>query len=73
MYGIKASSSLKSKINGNAYSRLHSGLVRFLISEQEAKSALLATKTGQKMPFEKRIKRLLPHEITTKLFEEMAR
>lgn len=73
LYGIKASSSLKSKINGNAYSRLHSGLVRFLISEQEAKSALLATKTGQKMPFEKRIKRLLPHEITTKLFEEMAR
>ena len=49
-----------------------SGKVRFLVKEQEAKSALMATKVGQKMSLEKRIKRLLPHEMTTKLFEEMA-
>jgi hypothetical protein len=46
--------------------------VRFLIKEQEAKSALLATKQGQKMSVFQRVKRLMPHEMTTKLFEEMA-
>lgn len=72
LYGIKANGPLNSKIHGNAYSRLTSGMVHFLIKEQEAKSALLATKQGQKMSMEKRIKRLMPHEMTTKLFEEMA-
>ena len=72
LYGIKANGPLNSQIHGNAYSRLTSGKVRFLIKEQEAKSALLATKIGQKMTTEQRIKRLMPHEMTTKLFEEMA-
>lgn len=72
LYGIKASGSLKSQINGNAYSRLNGGTVRFLITEQSAKNALLETKIGRKMKPEQRIKRLLPHEMTTKLFEEMA-
>lgn len=72
LYGIKANQSLNSKIHGNCYSRLTSGLVRFLIKEQEAKSALLATKIGQKMTTEQRVMRLMPHEMTTKLFEEMA-
>jgi hypothetical protein len=43
-----------------------------LIKEQEAKVALLSTKIGQKMSTEDRVKRLMPHEMTTKLFEEMA-
>jgi hypothetical protein len=72
LYGIKANGPLNSKIHGNAYTRLNSGLVRFLIKEQEAKSALLATKQGQKMSVLQRVKRLMPHEMTTKLFEEMA-
>ena len=72
LYSLKANGPLNSKIHGNAYTRLNSGLVRFLITEQEARSALLATKIGQKMGFEKRIKRLMPHELTTKLFDEMA-
>ena len=72
LYGIKANGPLNSKIHGNAYTRLNSGLVRFLIREQEAKSALLATKQGQKMSVYQRVKRLMPHEMTTKLFEEMA-
>lgn len=72
LYSLKANGPLKSKIHGNVYSRLSSGLVRFLIREQEAKSALLATKVGQKMTIEERVKRLMPHEMTTKLFEEMA-
>ncbi len=42
------------------------------IKEQEAKSALLATKVGQKMTPSQRIERLMPHTLTTKLFDEMA-
>jgi len=72
LYGIKANGPLNSKIHGNCYSRLTGGLVRFLITEQQAKSALLATKIGQKMTVEQRVMRLMPHEMTTKLFEEMA-
>lgn len=72
LYGLKANGPLKSKIHGNVFFYLSSGLVRFLIKEQDAKSALLSTKKGQEMSFEKRVKRLLPHEMTTKLFEEMA-
>lgn len=72
LYGIKANGPLNSQIHGNAYSRINSGKVRFLIKEQEAKSALLATKIGQKMSTEERVKRLMPHELTTRLFEEMA-
>ena len=72
LYGIKANGPLNSKIHGNAYSKLTSGQVRFLIKEQEAKSALMSTAAGQKMSVYKRVERLLPHEMTTKLFEEMA-
>ena len=72
LYGIKANGPLNSKIHGNTYARINGGLVRFLIKEQEAKNALLSTKAGQKMSVMQRVKRLMPHEMTTKLFEEMA-
>ena len=72
LYGIKANGPLNSKIHGNAYARINGGMVRFLIKEQEAKNALLSTKVGQKMSITQRVKRLMPHEMTTKLFEEMA-
>ena len=72
LYGIKANGPLNSKIHGNAYSRLSSGLVKFLVTEQEAKSSLMSTAAGQKMSIVKRVERILPHEMTTKLFEEMA-
>ena len=72
LYGMIANGPLNSKIHGNAYTRLNSGYVRFLISEQEARSILLSTKVGQKMPLRKRVQRLMPHEMTTKLFEEMS-
>jgi hypothetical protein len=55
LYGIKANGPLNSKIHGNAYTRINSGLVRFLIKEQEAKNALLATKIGQKMTVMQRV------------------
>ena len=72
LYGIKANGPLNSKIHGNAYSRLSSGLVKFLVTEQEAKSSLMSTTAGQKMSVMKRVERIMPHEMTTKLFEEMA-
>ena len=72
LYGLKANGPLNSKIHGNAYTRINGGLVRFLIKEQEAKNALLSTKVGQKMTVMQRVQRLMPHEMTTKLFEEMA-
>ena len=72
LYGLKANGPLNSKIHGNAYARLNGGMVRFLIKEQEAKNALMATKVGQHMSVYKRVERLMPHEMTTKLFEEMA-
>ena len=72
LYSLKANGPLNSKIHSNAYSRINGGMVRFLISEQDARAALLATKVGQKMTTEERIKRLMPHELTTKLFEEMS-
>ena len=72
LYGIKANGPLNSKIHGNAYARTTGGLVRFLIKEQEAKSALMATKVGQKMSVYQRVVRLMPHEMTSKLFDEMA-
>ena len=72
LYSLKANGPLNSKIHGNAYTRVNNGLVRFLIKEQDARSMLLATKTGQRMSLRERVERLLPHEMTTKLFEEMA-
>lgn len=68
---IKANGPLNSKISSNCYSRLNSGRVKFLISQQQAKIKLLETKAGQKMSPEKRIERLMPHEMTTVLIEEM--
>ena len=72
LYGIKASGALNSQIHSNVYSRISGGLVRFLIKEQEAKNALMSTQAGQKMSVYKRVQRLLPHELTSKLFDEMA-
>ena len=48
-----------------------SGHVRLLIEENEAKSKLMATKVGQKMTLDKRVAKLLPYEMTTRLIEEI--
>lgn len=72
LYSMKANATLNSEIHGNAYTRISSGLINFLITEQEARSLLLGTKKGQRMSYENRTKRLMPHEMTTKLFQEMS-
>lgn len=71
LYGIKANAGLNSEMHSNLYSRIYSGLMNFLISEQEAKNKLMATKVGQKMKIEKRMERLMPHELTSILIDEM--
>ncbi len=72
IYVIKANGKLNSEIYSNAYSQIYTGHVAFLIKEQEAKNKLMATKTGQKMKIEDRVKRLMPHEMTTILYNELA-
>ena len=72
LVGIKASGKLNSDIHSNVYARINSGAVNFLVKEQDAKAGLLATKVGQKLNVQQRVQRLMPHEMTTKLFEEMA-
>ncbi len=72
IYSLKANGTTTNLIHGNCYSRINSGLVKFLIKETEAKNKLLSLVSGQKMKVEKRVARILPHEMTTKLMEEMA-
>lgn len=72
IYVIKANNTLDSKIHGNCYSKVYSGKVAFLSKEQEIKNRLLQSKKGQSMKIEQRAARLVPHELTTRLFEEMA-
>ena len=72
IYSIKSNNTLDGKIHANCYTMLNSGRVVFLAREQEIKNKLLATQVGQKMNLEQRAKRLYPHEITTRLFEEIA-
>ena len=72
IYVLKANNTLDSKIHSNCYSRVFSGRVAFLEREQVIKNKLLSTKTGQKMKLPKRQERLRPHELTTRLLEEMS-
>lgn len=72
IYVLKANATTVSQIHSNCYTRINSGLVKFLIKETEAKNKLLSTKKGQKMKLEQRVERILPHEMTTRLFDEMA-
>ena len=71
IYLLKANSTENSQIHSNFYTQIANGSVRFLISEQEAKTKLLGTKIGQKMKPAERLARLAPHIETTKLFDEI--
>lgn len=71
LYGVKANAKMNSEMHSNAYTKVDKGLVNFLISEQEAKAELLSTKTGQRMSVEDRVKRLMPHTMTTSLIQEI--
>lgn len=68
---LRATPSLNSKIHGNCFYKINSGKVFFLTKEQDIKIKLMASKKGQKMTLEERTARIMPHEMTTRLFEEM--
>lgn len=72
IYVIKANNTLDGKIHGNCYSRLTSGLVQFLVNERVAKNKLMEQKSYNNLSLEKKVKRLMPHEMTSDLFEEMS-
>lgn len=71
LYGIKATSAINSLMHSQLYQKIYSGRIDFLISEQEAKAKLMATRRGQRMKPEQRNARLLPHQLTTILFNEI--
>ena len=72
IYVIKANNTLDGKIHGNCYSRLTSGLVQFLVNERVAKNKLMELKSYNHLPLDKKVARLMPHELTSDLFEEMS-
>lgn len=71
MYVLKATPTINSDAHSNAFSQIANGHVRFLITEQEAKSKLLATKAGANMRPLDRIQRLTPYIECTRLLEEI--
>lgn len=71
IYVIKANEKLNAECHGNCFTQLNSGRLRFLIKEQDAKTKLLATKVGQKMPLHEKVDKLMPYEMTTRLFDEI--
>lgn len=72
IYVIKANGKTNSEIHSNCYSQIYAGRVNFLIKEQDAKNRLMATTVGQKMKVEDRARRLLPHETTSRLLDELS-
>ena len=71
IFVIKLNPKLNSEIHSTTFAELMSGKIRFLLRDQEAKHKLLSTKNGAKLPPEKRIAKLMPYELTTRLFDEM--
>lgn len=71
LYGIKANAQINSDMHSTLYSWVYSGRIKFLISELDAKTKLMATIRGQKLPIEKRYERLLPHDLTSILIQEI--
>lgn len=71
LYGIKANAQINSDMHSILYTKVYSGLIDFLITEKEAATKLKATKAGQKMSPEAKVRRLMPHEMTSSLIDEI--
>lgn len=71
LYGIKASPQLNSDMHSTLYAKIDTGQLNFLITEKEARTKIMSTKVGQRMTPEKRNERLIPHELTTHLIDEI--
>lgn len=71
LYGIKANTAINNEMHSALYSKIYSGCVNFLIPNKKARDKLNATKIGQKMKPEQKIKRLMPHNLTDLLMSEI--
>ena len=71
IYGIKANGQINSDMHTALYSKIYSGCVSFLISERKAREKINATAVGKKMTPEQKIARLMPHEMTSQLIDEI--
>lgn len=71
LYGIKATADLNSEMHSSLYAKIYSGCVTFLISEKKARDKIMATKAGRHLTPEQRIKRLMPHDLTSLLINEI--
>ena len=72
MFLLKANTPLNTEMHSYVQTQLYGGRIKFLIDENQAKVKLMSTKVGQKMSVEERVKRLMPHEMTSRLFDEIA-
>lgn len=72
IFAIKANDALDAKVHSNCYTKVYAGKVRFLAKEQSIKNKLMSTATGQQMDPEKKMLRMRPHQLTTRLIEEMS-
>lgn len=71
LYGIKATTQINSDMHTSVYAKVYQGALSLLISEKKAKAKLQATAKGRRMKPEDRVKRLMPHELTTHLINEI--
>jgi hypothetical protein len=71
IYGVKATGQINSDMHTALYSKVYSGCVNFLISERKARDKINATKVGKKRTPEQKIARLMPHEMTSQLIDEI--
>lgn len=71
LYGIKATAQINSDMHSALYAKVYSGHMKFLITEQSARSKIMATRKGQRMSPEARNQRLIPHQLTTVLISEI--
>lgn len=71
IYGMKATAQINSDMHSFLYSRIDTGKMNFLITEKEAKGKIMATKVGQRMAPEQRNQRIIPHELTSHLIDEL--
>lgn len=72
LYVLKANNELNSQIHSVFFTQIMNGHCRFLAPEAQIRRRLLSTKTGQKMSLVKRTKFLMPYEMTSRLFDQIA-
>ncbi len=71
LFGIKATVQINSEMHSKLYAKIDTGRMDFLITEKSAYEKIMATKTGQRMKIEDRSQRLVPHQLTSYLIDEL--